>query len=582
MPVLLARIALIFQAAIKQILPSLSEENVIRRVQIQEANQDHGDYQCNSAMGLFKDFGEELGIKNPRDFGMAVVANIDKDVRSMFKSIDVAPQGFINLSLTDEFLEGTVKQSLMEGIHYTPTEPPKKVLIDYSSPNIAKDMHVGHLRSTIIGESIARLLEFAGHQVERVNHLGDWGTQFGMLIEYMTLLNMDTTADRSISDLQNFYKGARTKFESDEDFKKRAQLMVVKLQSGDKEAKAAWKVLCDISREAFSVIYDRLDVHLVERGESFYNDMIMPVVEELREKGLLQESEGAQCVFTSVEDNPLMAVKADGGFGYDSTDLAAAKYRLVTCENDWVVILTDAGQSGHFKQIFEAADRAGWTEGGKRMDHLGLGMVQGEDGKKFKTRSGQTVKLIDLLNIARDRAKAELVGRVKEGASSLNPKEIEKAALVIGTASVKYFDLKQSRSSDYQFDFDRMLDPKGNTAVYLLYAYARISSILAKSSDSPQPDTHLDSLKLEHKTERALALELAKFPDVISMMVNDLYLHRLPEYMWSLANKFSSFYKDCKIIGSPEQASRILLVQATKNTLQTSFYLLGIEPLEKM
>jgi len=577
-----SQISAVFTAAIKRAVEGVV--SVAPEAAIVPANPKFGDYQCNNAMQLFKTSGEALNCKNPKDLADKIVSNLGES-RDLFTSIIVAPQGFITVKLNHGWISEKVDQVLLQGFSYTDPNP-KRVVVDFSSPNIAKEMHVGHLRSTIIGESTSRILESAGHQVTRLNHVGDWGTQFGMLIEFMKETYPDFLTNLpEISDLQNFYKASKRRFDEDADFKKKAQLQVVALQSGDEFARHAWQCICQISRNAFQEIYDRLSITLTERGESFYNAMIPPIVEQLEKEGLVVDSKGAKCIFTSVDEVPLMVVKSDGGFGYDSTDMAAIHHRLVTMQANWLIYITDLGQENHFFKIFDAAKQAGWhTPTSTRVDHVGFGVVQGEDGKKFKTRSGETVKLSALLDEAEERAKAELTVRLGvEGGTNLTEDEIENAARVIGNSAVKYFDLRQNRVTNYIFNYDRMLDPKGNTAVYLLYAYARICSILRKSG-VPIADLVGSGAKLvlAHEKERALGLEILRFPDIIASILGDLYAHRLPEYMWELSNKFTSFYVDCKVIGSEEQSSRLLLCEVTRKALEKCFFLLGIVPLEKM
>ena len=578
------QICAVFNAAIKRTLEGVAA--VAPEANIVAANPKFGDYQCNNAMQLFKTSGQALNCKNPKDMADKIVGELGED-RELFENIIVAPQGFITVKLNQKWIQEAVDRVLTEGFEYTDPNP-KRVVVDFSSPNIAKEMHVGHLRSTIIGESTCRILEAVGHKVTRLNHVGDWGTQFGMLIEYMKETYPDfLTTLPEISDLQNFYKASKKRFDDDAEFKRKSQLQVVALQSGDKFARQAWQSICDISRKAFQQLYDRLDITLEERGESFYNDMIAPIVSELEKDGLVVDSQGAKCIFTSVDEVPLMVVKSDGGFGYDSTDMAAIHHRLITMQQDWLVYITDLGQENHFFKIFDAAKQAGWhTPPTTRVDHVGFGVVQGEDGKKFKTRSGETVKLSALLDEAEERALIELKSRLNtEGGShtSLNEEEIEAAAKVIGTSAVKYFDLRQNRVTNYIFSYDKMLDPKGNTAVYLLYAYARICSITRKAGVSPKDllVSH-GKINITHEKERALALEILRFPDIIASILNDLFAHRLPEYMWDLSNRFSAFYTECKVVGSEEQTSRLLLCEATRMALEKCFFLLGIVPLERM
>lgn len=575
------QVAAMFSNALKTIAASAAipapEPNVM------PANAKFGDYQCNNAMALLKAAGPAIGCKSPKEVADKIVEALDKE---FFEDIIVAPQGFVTVKLKKEWLSDACAKIFSTGVVYKDTDK-KRVVVDFSSPNIAKEMHVGHLRSSIIGESTCRILESVGHDVVRLNHVGDWGTQFGMLIEYMKEEYPDFLNNPPvISDLQSFYKASKKRFDEDADFKKRSQQGVVALQSGDSFARQAWQSICEISRKSFQEIYDRLSVSVKERGESFYNDMIGPIVEKLEADGLVVDSEGAKCIFTSIDEVPLMVVKSDGGYGYDSTDMAAIYHRLFIEKADWLVYVTDLGQESHFIKIFDAAKKAGWhTPPKTRCDHVGFGLVQSDDGKKFKTRSGETVKLSALLDEAEKRAQLELEARLEgdNGAvTNLNSAEIESAARTIGISAVKYFDLKQNRHTNYIFNYDKMLDPKGNTAVYLLYAYARICSIIKKSGVDVQSLDAVKDLKITHDKERALVVELLKFPDIISQILGDLFAHRLPEFMWDVSNKFSAFYTECKVVGSEEQTSRLLLCEATRMVLEKCFYLMAIVPLEKM
>jgi len=468
----------LFGHALKNAFPSVQQE-----VLIVKANPKFGDYQVNNAMGMFKEHGKTLGYATPGAVAEAIKNGLPQN--DVFSDVVVAPQGFVTVKLSESWITKQCYECVINDVEYTDA-PRKRAVVDFSSPNIAKEMHVGHLRSTIIGESMCRILEFCGHEVHRLNHVGDWGTQFGMLIEYMKekFPNFMTQLP-DISDLQEFYKAAKKRFDDDDVFKKKAQLSVVDLQSGGEFSRKAWQKICDVSRKAFQTIYDRLQVSLEERGESFYNALIPHIVEDLRARELCVESDGAMCIFTpKVAEIPLMAVKSDGGYGYDSTDLAAIYHRLFMMRADWIVYITDMGQELHFHMIFDAAKQAGWhIDPITRCDHMGFGVVQGEDKKKFKTRSGETVKLVDLLDEAVERAAAEIKTRVEKQSQDGNEaflkdeKEQQEAANKIGIAAVRYFDMKQNRVSPYVFNYDKMLDPKGNTAVYLFYAYARIRAI---------------------------------------------------------------------------------------------------------
>ena len=353
------------------------------------------------------------------------------------------------------------------------------------------------------------------------------------------------------------------------------------LQSGDEFARKAWKILCEISRASFQQIYDRLGITLEERGESFYNEIIPGVVEKFNAKGMITESSGAKCIFTKIDDVPLMAVKSDGGYGYDSTDLAAIYHRIFDIQSDWLIYFTDLGQENHFFKIFDAAKTIGWAEN-VRLDHVGFGMVLGEDGKRFRTRASETVKLKDLLDEATRRAGEELKERFSGTNTNLDEASIETAAETIGIAAVRYFDMRTNRTTNYVFSYDKMLDPKGNTAVYLLYAYARICSIMRQSKVDINGLDAETELVLTKQSERDLALELLKFPDMVSSVLAELFPHKLTDYMWDLSNKFTAFYTECRVVDSPEMRSRLVLCKATKDVLAKCFYFLGIKPLEAM
>lgn len=571
-----------FSHALRSAFPSIPCEPLLVKAQ-----PKFGDYQCNNAMALHKEHGAGLGYKNPSEMAEAIKANLPEN--DILGKVDVSPQGFITVKINDDWITKQVTSILTSGVSYE-AHPKSRVVVDFSSPNIAKDMHVGHLRSTIMGESCCRILEFCGHEVHRINHVGDWGTQFGMLIEYMKETYPDFANNLpEISDLQEFYKASKKRFDDDENFKDRARKMVVALQGGDKVALDAWQKICEVSRKCFMQIYDRLGIRVYERGESFYNGMIPDVVREMEQRGLIVESQGAKCCFTPrVCEIPLMAVKGDGGFGYDSTDLAAIYHRLFQMRADWLIYVTDMGQETHFFMIFDAAEQAGWHRPpATRCDHMGFGVVQGDDKKKFKTRSGDTVKLADLLDEAVSRALEEIKNRVAEQEKTggevflKTDKEQLDAATKLGLAAVRYFDMKQNRTSAYVFNYDRMLDSKGNTAVYLFYAYARICSVQRKAGVDTKKLAGA-KLAMTKPQERDLALCLLRFPEVIEAILGNLHLHQLAEYLWELCTLLTSFYQNCKVIGTPEQESRLMLCEACRIILHTSFDLFGFSPLDKI
>lgn len=578
-----SQVTALFDQALRVAFPSISLQ-----VLVVKGNPNYGDYQCNNAFSLFKDHGHTLGFKTPRAVGETIKQHMPQN--DILKEVIVAPQGFVTVKIATEWIRQSVAPLVSSEIKCTYTAA-KRIVVDFSSPNIAKEMHVGHLRSTIIGEATCRVLEMCGNEVHRLNHVGDWGTQFGMLIEYMKETHpnfQDELPD--ISDLQGFYKASKKRFDSDETFKHKAQLSVVALQSGNWSARDAWQKICDVSRKAFDMIYERLDITVHERGESFYNSMLGPLAQELTSRGLCHINEGALCFFTPqiTTDLPLIVVKSDGGYGYDSTDLAAIYHRLLVMRADWVIYITDIGQELHFHMIFDAAKQAGWHVPPKtQCDHMGFGVILGEDGKKFKTRSGETVKLSDLLDEAIERALQEIVDRVKgqeaDGTEVFlkTPEEQADAATKLGIAAVRYFDLKQNRTTSYNFKYDRMLDPKGNTAVYLFYAYARLRAIQRKSSfDVSTIDPN--ELCITEPQERELALKLLRFADTIEMVLESLHLHNITDYLWELCTVFTQFYKNCQVLGTPEERSRLLLIEATRKVLKKTLSLLSIEPLERI
>jgi len=548
------------------------------------ADPKFGDFQCNNAMGIFKEHGAALGFANGIAVGQAITKCLPPN--DIIEKADVGGPGFVTVKISSKWLEAQLQVVVKNEIEFQDT-PRKRVVVDFSSPNIAKEMHVGHLRSTIIGESTCRILEFCGHEVHRLNHVGDWGTQFGMLIEYMKEAYPNFQEQLpDVSDLQEFYKASKKRFDEDDVFKAKAQKAVVGLQSGDEFSRMAWQKICDVSRAAFQKIYNRLGINVHERGESYYNSLIPPLVEELKQRGLVKDSDGAMCMFTPrVSEIPLMAVKSDGGYGYDSTDLAAIYHRLFIMRADWIIYITDMGQELHFHMIFDAALQAGWHRPpSTRVDHMGFGVVQGEDKKKFKTRSGETVKLADLLDEAVERAHTEIKKRVEEqGENAFIKDEAEQlvAANQLGIAAVRYFDMKQNRVSPYVFSYEKMLDPRGNSAVFLFYAYARIRQIQKKAGvDIESIDA--SEFKITHSSERELALKVCKFADLMEAILADLHLHQLTDYLWEMSNAYTAFNRDCRVLGDPMMKSRLLLCEATRKVLLKAFFLLGFEPLERI
>ncbi|KAL9996483.1 putative arginine--tRNA ligase [Helianthus debilis subsp. tardiflorus] len=549
------------------------------------SRKEAGDYQCNNAMSLWSKIkGKGTDYKGPQPVGQAIMRNLPAS--DMIESCSIAGPGFINVKLSTQWIAKSIQKMLIDGIDtWAPKLPVKRAVVDFSSPNIAKEMHVGHLRSTIIGDTLARMLEYSKVDVLRRNHVGDWGTQFGMLIEFLFEKFPDGKVnDQDIGELEVFYKASKQRFDGDAAFKERAQQAVVSLQGGEEKYRKAWAQICEISRKGFEKVYQRLGVHLEEKGESFYNPYIPGTLDLLRQKGLIEESEGAQVIFIEGKKIPLIVVKRDGGFNYASTDLAALWYRLNEEKAEWIIYVTDVGQREHFEMFFTAAKRAGWlpTDENKypKTSHVGFGLVLGDDGKRFRTRSTEVVKLVDLLDEAKTRCKAALVERGK--AAEWTPEELEQTAEAVGYGAVKYADLKNNRLTNYTFNFDQMLNDKGNTAVYLLYAHARICSIIRKSGKDIDELKREGQIKLEKDEERKLGLHLLQFPEVVEEACTNLLPNVLCEYLYDLSEKFTSFYSECQVVGSAEETSRLLLCEATAVVMRKCFHLLGITPVYKI
>lgn len=543
--------------------------------------EEFGHYQCNSALRLSK-----ILKQNPRVIAQKIIDHFKSD---MCEKVEIAGPGFINFTLSTKFLSGQLQRQLNDRfLGACPPAKKQRIIVEFSSPNIAKELHVGHIRGTIIGDCLARLFEFLDQDVLRLNHLGDWGTQFGMLIAYLKDHHPKVLTGEEPSDLQAlmvWYKAAKKRFDEDAAFKVRAQKEVVSLQSGQKEAMLAWKIICDISRKGFQEIYDLMNVHIVERGESFYNPFLKEIVKEFEEKGLITISDGAKCVYLEGFQNregeplPLMIQKSDGGYNYDTTDLAALHHRIFVERADRIIYVIDAGQSLHMQMVFAAAEKIGWLNPAKtQADHVGYGLVLGADGKKFKTRSGDTEKLIDLLIEAVDKAREILTERLP----AADKNEIEHLSRVLGVGAVKYSDLASLRTKDYTFSYDRMLRFEGNTAVFLLYAYVRINGIKRKTHADMQYVLSHNQIALSHPTEISLGLHLRRFGEVIEMMARDLLPNRLTDYLYELAEKFNAFFRDCRVEGTPEEGSRLVLCELTARILKQGLEILGLETVDRM
>jgi len=579
----------IVKAAFSEAVTAVLSKGTLVDVNISECSGNViGDYQCNSAMQIFAEMKQsgETPYSSPRSLAEAIVKAIpDRD--NLFAQTSVAGPGFVNVTFSADFLAAQVLETVVNSaddgkVSIQPQRNmslPKLAVVDYSSPNIAKEMHVGHLRSTIIGETLCRALESFGVEIVRLNHVGDWGTQFGMLLTH--LQDMQMGSNFAITDLQEFYKESKLRFDKDDDFKARAQSAVVLLQAGDGQMRKLWEEICEISRQDFEEIYSILDMSLIERGESFYNDLIPCVLDDLVKKGIAVENQGALCIFENEESTPLICRKSDGGFNYASTDLAALWQRATQLKADQIIYVTDVGQGKHFNAVFDAANRAGWLDTNRntkiKLDHVGFGLVMGEDGKRFRTRSGGTVPLRSLLREAQSRCFESLRARN----SALDNKELMEASHIMAIAAVKYADLHNNRLTNYMFSYDRMLDMKGNTAVYLLYTHARISTLLSRVEDQDLMLPNSEKF-FKNEKERALAVAILKLPDAMHAVVQDLLPSRLCDYAYTLCVAYNEFYSVCKVIGSPEEKSRLMLCRATVFSLRRALFVLGITPLYRL
>ncbi|MDH3584916.1 MAG: arginine--tRNA ligase [Phycisphaerae bacterium] len=544
-------------------------------------NTRFGDCQANVAMSLAKQLG-----RKPRDVADQVVQALD--IRDLCERPTVAGPGFINVRFDDAYLSDLAREIAADPrLGVAAVMSPKTVVIDYSSPNVAKEMHVGHLRSTIIGDALARTLEFLGHRVIRQNHIGDWGTQFGMLIE--RLLEAGGEEESSVADLNAFYREAKGKFDADPAFAERARGRVVKLQGGDAETGRLWKRLVTQSQTHFREAYDRLGVTLRDTdicGESVYNPKLEPVLQALGDRDLTRLSDGATCVFVpgfegrEGEPVPLIVRKSDGGFGYAATDLAAIRYRVQELGADRIAYVVDARQKDHFEQIFWTATQAGWLDEDHTAEHVRFGTMQGEDNRPFRTREGDTVKLIDLLNEAEQRAAAVIESKNPD----MPPEQRADVARMVGIGSVKYGDLSTDRVKDYVFSWDRMLAMDGNTAPYLQYAYARNRSIFRKAGVDPA-DLVPGSLSIEHDAERALVLAVAGLGRVAVSVGDRLEPHHLCAWLYDLATAYSRFFEQCPVLRAETQESRdsrLVLCDLVARCLERGLGLLGINVPQQM
>lgn len=547
----------------------------------QSAKVQFGDYQANGIMAVAKKLG-----KAPRQLAEDVLNHLD--LAGIAHKVEIAGPGFINLFLDPAWLSAQVDQVIDAPRLGVAAVTPQTIVIDYSAPNVAKEMHVGHVRSTIIGDAAVRTLEFLGHNVIRANHVGDWGTQFGMLIAFLEKQQNEHHEEIALADLEAFYREAKRTYDEDPAFAERARGYVVKLQGGDEYCRKMWKKLVDITMSQNQLIYDRMNVTLSRKdvmGESLYNDMLPGIVADLKEKGLAVESEGATVVFLDEYKNkdgePMGVIiqKKDGGYLYTTTDIACAKYRYETLHADRVLYYIDSRQHQHLMQAWTIVRKAGYVPESVPLEHHAFGMMLGKDGKPFKTRAGGTIKLSDLLDEAVERA-TKLVG---EKNPEMPADELKALANSVGIGAVKYADLSKSRTTDYIFDWDNMLAFEGNTAPYMQYAYTRVLSVFRKAGIDASGVT--GTVQIKEDREAALAVRLLQFEETITQVARDGTPHVMCAYLYDLAGLFSGFYEHCPILAAEDEAtkqSRLKLALLTAKTLKQGLDTLGIDTVEKM
>jgi len=546
-----------------------------------------GDYQSNVALGLAKKLG-----RKPRDVAESLIGALGLD--EVVEPPEIAGPGFINFRVRPEHLSRRLREIQADPrLGFPAAHPPQRIAIDFSSPNLAKEMHIGTLRTTVIGDTLARLFEFLGHDVLRLNHVGDWGTQFGMLLQYVRETHpevLERPDEFHVADLQEFYRAAKSRFDEDRAFADTSRRAVVELQSGDPAARRIWEAFCHESLRHAHEIYERLDVKLVDRGESFYNPMLADVVRDLAEKGMAVEDQGAMCVFLDGwvgregEPVPLIIRKSGGGYMYATTDLAGVRHRIGEEKADRLIYVTDVRQAQHFQMVFQTARKAGWVPEHVSLEHVGYGMILGEDRRPFKTRSGETVRLKNVLDEAEERARAIVEAKNPE----LPAAEKAEIASAVGIGAVKYADLSHNPSSDYVFDWETTLAFDGNAAPYMLNTYVRVRSIGRKAGIDFEALPADVPILVEHDTEIALAKELLQFPWVIRQITEELKPNLLTDYLYGLSRAFSAFYdreRGVRVIDAPSEElrmSRLRLCDLTARVLKLGLGILGIRVLEQM
>ncbi|HHJ1203545.1 TPA: arginine--tRNA ligase [Proteus mirabilis] len=547
----------------------------------QSAKVQFGDYQANGVIGAAK----KMGIP-PRQLAEKILEHLD--ITDIADKVEIAGPGFINIFLSPVWVAQQAEFALADEHLNITKVTPETIVIDYSSPNVAKQMHVGHLRSTIIGDASARTLSFLGHNVIRANHLGDWGTQFGMLIAYLEKKQNENAADMALADLEEFYREAKKCYDEDEVFAERARNYVVRLQGGDEYCRTMWRKLVDITMQQNQLTYQRLNVTLTEddiMGESLYNPMLPGIVADLKAKGLAVESEGATVVFLdeykNKEGEPMGVIiqKKDGGYLYTTTDIACAKYRHEQLHANRVLYYIDSRQHQHLMQAWTIVRKAGYIPDSMSLEHHMFGMMLGKDGRPFKTRSGGTVRLTDLLDEAHERA----LTLIREKNPDMDEEELNNIARVVGIGAVKYADLSKNRTTDYIFDWDLMLSFEGNTAPYMQYAYTRVASIFKRAEIDESALTQPISLTQPH--EKQLALRLVQFDETITQVAREGTPHVMCAYLYDLAQSFSGFYENCPILSAEDdnvRQSRLKLARLTARTLKQGLETLGIETVDRM
>ncbi|XXQ35071.1 arginine--tRNA ligase [Plasmodiophora brassicae] len=566
----------VFGRALRRALPDLSAEQVssIAVAKVCDSRQARGHYQCDAALRL-RDRGEST---------RAVADRIVGELRDpMFEHADVGGPGFISVTFDNHFLAERLRNFRLDPVRRLSGADRKRIIVDMSSPNVAKRMHVGHLRSTVIGEAIAQLLIAQGHDVVKVNHVGDFGTQFGLILAMLRKKNVDVNT-LDIDQVEEVYREAKRLAEQSKEFAADAHRCVVALQKGDPEATMVWTAVKDVSRAEYNRLYERLGIHnLIERGESSYQSLLPETVRDLVDLGIARETDGAICIFEpssseSDEDGfPLIIRKSDGGFTYDTTDLAAIRYRFTEERADHVIYLTDKGQSEHFRKVFEAARRAQWVPPDAVCEFIGFGIMLGEDGKRFRTRDGGAVRLDYLLDQAVKRAR-----HVIEGRDELIPNlDVDETAVAVGVSAVRYADLSRQRESDMVFSLEAMLDLKGNTSVYLQYALCRINSILRQCAGRCE-FKDFDGLSIATDEERDVAVHVLRYDDVLDDASKSLQPHLLCHWAFSLASALNFMYQRCPVVGDPRMKPRSQLLFLAGTTLRHAFNVLGINALERM